>query len=349
MRKRNATKSGSLFQMNFNDEVDVKVDYSSIQAKKHLNSSINNISKSTFSAAIPVENNTIIDEKPEQIEYSYSYSYSDYSDNDQELKDKEVEEMNSLFKQLFDKFGNIDETDKSSQLDVKIEEAKTDLYNIHVEIDEMEKNIGSEATSALWKIKQFFTELINFIDVSTKRNVDLSTVKEEYLSLDSILTKIKSLYNIDPDLYKRCRFADVVLDLFEFFAILEIQEFDFSSNVPLIDQKWIRAGWKWIDDFGNPDIVPKVFEQTCLPILVNKLQSDQQTFPNEDSLRNAFYHCVEICDYCQHSSAADAQLMDVLKKRLEKSFHTGKINYQSYNSMMVDFGFKKVNQWEELL
>ncbi|OHS96999.1 hypothetical protein TRFO_36859 [Tritrichomonas foetus] len=368
MRKRNlVNKTGSsAFQMNIGKEDDPEIDYTNFRMNKLPNySSIKNIrpnfllqtKKETTNSyhsnrqqsthGFNVAQDSKITKNNDYSDYSesyyYSYSESEESEKYNPSKNSEVTEMNSLFNQLFEKFGNYEnEKNAASKIEQNINNAEDELLNTIKEINIVEASIGPNANSAFWKIKQFFTELINFIDEAS--NIDFDDVKDEYLSLDNALEKVKSFQRLDPQLYKKCGFSESVQELFEFFAIVETNNFIFSKNSPLIDLSWVRAGWKWTEEFGNQDMVPKVFEQICVPILVNKLKTEP--LQNENDFRMAFLHCIEILDYCNHKSVAEVQLFGVLKARLESAFGTGKLKYKVYNQMMINFGFKKAKIWE---
>lgn len=324
--------------------------YSLIQTSKH--SFLPNISSLTKTSSIDEQNFKDEDkhekEKENEDSYSYSYSYSSSStdkENNDETEDEhsfkesaETQEMYSIFQQLFDKFGTYEDQDLS-QIESKIQEAKDEREKIQKEIDEIDSKIGTNISNSIWSEKQFFTELIDFIDAASSTGFrDFNEVRPEYLSIDYVIDKIKNFQKLDPDLYKTCGFPDASQEIFEFYAIIEMNDFSFTDRKPFIDQKWIRTGWRWTDEFGNSDLVPKVFEGTCLPILLNKLRKDE--FVTEENFHFAFLHCVEICDYCIHPTVAESQLFSVLKKRLDSAFGTGKLKYEAYNRLMIDFGFK---------
>lgn len=363
MRRRNANKQTSTQIINIDEkEEHVDIDLSDFQKKLPNYSKIQtsrqsvlpNLSSllhsSSISGSNPVDE---INDANTNNSYSYSYSYSSSSDdgNNENIDDRDIpkesletQEMNSVFQQLFDKFGTYDDQD-SSQIEKKIQEAKEERAKIQQEIEKIDSTIGSNASNSIWAQKQFFTELINFIDTASSTGFkDFNEVKPEYLSIDYSIEKIKNFQRLDSELYKSSGFPEAVQEIFEFYAIIETNDFSFTENKPLIDLQWIRTGWKWTDEFGNPDLVPKVFETTCLPILLNKLRKED--IQTEENFHLAFLHCVEICDYCNHTSVAESQLFSVLKKRLESAFGTGKLKYEVYNKLMIDFGFKNVKSWE---
>lgn len=361
MRKRNANKQSpsqiikveeadEQVDLNFSDFQKKLPNFTAIQSTRQ--SFLPNLSTFVQSNTAPEENDA---ENENENSYSYSYSYSSNSsekENNDETGDEdyvgessETQEMNYIFQQLFDKFGTYEDED-SSQIERKIQEAKESREKIQQEIDEIDSSIGSNISDSIWAHKQFFTELIDFIDAASSSGFnDFNEVKPEYLSIDYAIDKIKSFQRLDPDLYKKAGFSESVQEIFEFYAIIETNDFVFTDNKPLIDHQWIRCGWRWTDEYGNPDLVPKVFEGTCLPILLNKLRTDE--INTEEEFHLTFLHCVEICDYCNHPTVAESQLFNVLKKRLESAFGTGKLKYEAYNKLMIEFGFKTARLWED--
>ena len=105
--------------------------------------------------------------------------------------------------------------------------------------------------------------------------------------------------------------------------------------------EWIQAGWFWMNEDGNEDMVPKVFEKICLPYLSNLLQTEN--LENEKDFKIAYLHCLEACDYCIKQTIANAQLMSQLKRKLQqmKIF----IGYDTYDKLMDEFGFQNNYGW----
>lgn len=340
--------------INFSDFQMKKLpNYSAIQTSRH--SFIPNLSNLREASSIGDSNPAKNIESENEESYSYSYSYSSSStdkENNDEIEDEidpkessETQEMASIFQQLFDKFGTFEDQDLS-QIENKIQEAKEERESIQKDIDEIDSQIGTNISDSIWAQKIFFTELIDFIDAASSTGFkNFNEVKPEFLSVDYVIDKIKNFQRLDPELYKNCGFPDSTQEIFEFYAIIETNDFSFTGNKPFIDYQWIRTGWKWTDEFGNSDLVPKVFEGTCLPILINKLRTDEIT--TEENFHFAFLHCVEIIDYCLHPTVAESQLFGILKKRLESAFGTGKLKYEVYNKLMIEFGFKNSKPWED--
>lgn len=351
MKKRNTTKQGLIPNIILDEQNDHDdTDYANFQVKRNSTQHVRQSLVPNFASITtsPSFQETVNDQNPTtNAEYSYSYSYSSNSDvesnnpkpNESTPENPEMIEMNQIFEQLYQKFGEFQETD-SANIKKQLQEAKQERQLLQNEMDEISEAIGPDSSNVIWAQKQFFADLIDFINTASslkiKSDFSLSNVKPEYLSLDYSLERIKSFQRFDPELYKKVGFPDSVQDLFEFYAILETQSFSFVDNKPLIDLPWIRAGWRWTDEFGNPNTVPKVFESTCLPILVNKLQAE--TINTEQEFRFCFYHCLEICDFCIHPSVAENQLMGILKRRLEAAIKTGRISFDVFNKLSQEFG-----------
>jgi hypothetical protein len=88
---------------------------------------------------------------------------------------------------------------------------------------------GVRHSEYIWRQKQVFTELIDFIDYS--ESVDLADVNPEYLSLAGILDRIRSLQMLNPLLYEKSRLGISISPLFEFFCSLEMSSFSFKSPI----------------------------------------------------------------------------------------------------------------------
>lgn len=272
-----------------------------------------------------------------------SESVIDNDETVEESTEKPLEEdISSLFQQLIDEI-NKTKKKNNKNLEKDLESSRNKYKSIITELNLLEESLGTGSSLLIWKHKQFFTELIDFIDHSD--HIDLNDVNEEYLSLGNVLSKMKQIRLIDPKLYKDTDLGNKVLEIFEFYATIQTNEFSFLSGKPLVDLEWIRAGWTWTEEDGNPDLVPRVFERICLPILINRFS--QEELMVEQDYRRAYLHCIEILDYCQNVQVANIQLMNIMKRKLQQSVGCGKMNSSQYQAFMKEFGFTNTDSWRQ--
>jgi hypothetical protein len=211
-------------------------------------------------------------------------------------------------------------------------EARDEYRRVLDSIGQYERSIGTGASAQLWSHKQFFAELLDFID--NCEYVELSEVKPEFLSLSHVLDRVRDFNRLDPRLYKKSGLAEAVAELFDFFCRLEMTSFSFKSRSSMVNFEWIRAGWFWLEDDGSPGIVPKVFERTALPVLREVLE--QEEFTSAAELQIAFAHCLEASDFCGRKT----DLMAKLQKKLEKAFQAGLLTRNAYERLADEFGLE---------
>lgn len=264
--------------------------------------------------------------------YSYesSYTYSESDDTDI-LKD-----YVNFFQQLRDNIGPIANSELES-IKHEYKKTKSQYQQIVNEIAKMESSITVSSSETVWLLKQYFTELIDFIDHYDQ--VDISEVKPEYTSLSYVLDRLRTLRRMDSTIYNRSGIPNAVGELFEFFATFQVSHFDLKGNIPILDMDWIRAGWHWLSEDGDPDIVPKIFEKTAIPIFLEQLSLID--FETEEDWRRTWLHCCEMTDYCIHDDFIGTQLANIMKKRLNSAYGTAKLSAQTYNKLMIEFGFKQ--------
>jgi hypothetical protein len=219
-------------------------------------------------------------------------------------------------------------------------EARDEYRRVLESIDHYERSIGAGASAQLWSHKQFFAELLDFID--NCEYADLSDVKPEFLSLSHILDRVRDFNRLDPPLYKKSGLAEAVTELFDFFCRLEMVAFSFKSRSAMVNFDWIRAGWFWLDEDGSPDIVPKVFQRTALPLLRELLEREE--FASEAEFQFAFAHCLEASDFC----GGKTDLMAKLQKKLERLFQGGGLKRKTYEKLADEFGFDLLNTGKSL-
>ncbi|KAH0789665.1 hypothetical protein GPJ56_006167 [Histomonas meleagridis] len=334
MRKRNNPKTSSALAIEIKPEPE-KIEINA--PKIHHTQNFAAIQATQFSFLPKIKKDLI----PTTLESeSYDSGYS-YSEPEQEIPNQKIE-FRPLLDKLTDKVVSNNDDKNVVKLTKEIQDLKSQYQKILAQINEMEATLGPDATKGIWKQKQFFTELIDFVDHCY--NVNPADVKEEYLSLENSLNRLRSLRNLDPELYKQIGFQEAANELFEFYAIFEISNFSFKSNDALLDMKWIQAGWYWTDEDGNSDIVPKTFDNACVPIFASILQKEY--FNNEQEYRVAYCHCIEICDYCNNDTIAESQLLTQLKRKLEQSYGCGRLDTSSYEKLMDEFGFKNNFGWK---
>ena len=274
------------------------------------------------------------------IESNQDYSDQEYSEPEVSPKDQIVDFFQSLKEQI-----GPDNDSEIKKTDSEIQIAKQQYQQILTEISKMESTFNGTANENLWKQKRFFTEMIDFIDHIGVINP--ADVRPEYSDLDNILEQIRNLRRLDNTLYVQSGLPSSVEEIFEFYAAMDTCTFNFKDNIPLLDLNWIRAGWKWLDEDGDSDIVPKIFEKTAFPILLESLRQDD--FESEQDWHIAWLHCYEITEYCIHPDAIEFQLRNVMKKKLESAYGTSKLSQQLYNKLLVEFGMKKPSFMESLM
>lgn len=333
MRKRNIqNKSSSSFNLKIDESVQP---IAQIPVKPQRSNICFSSAQANVLSIIPTKQRT---ELPNDI--PFDDVGSDHSEEEEIAVEKPAEEnkLDKLLCQLNDKLNDSDCND-AVKVENEINKVKGEYEKILSQINEMEKALGPESTKLIWKQKQFFTELIDFVDNSTKINFD--EVRDEYLMLETGLERLKKLRILDQELYKKVGLGEAAVELFEFYANYEISKFSFKSKLAMINMEWIQAGWFWMDEDGNEDMVPKVFEKICLPFLSNLLQTEN--FETQDEFRIAYYHCLEACDFCVNQTVAEAQLMSQLKRKLQQMKARG--NQDEYDKLMDEFGLKNNFGW----
>jgi hypothetical protein len=214
-------------------------------------------------------------------------------------------------------------------LDREVLEARTEHGRVVEALERYASAFKGGVSPRVWMYKQFFTELIDFIDHA--ESVDLADVNPEYLDLGGILERLRDLRALDPEGYKKSRIGFTVSEIFEFFCRIEMSSFSFKSPIALIAVPWIQAGWFWTKEDGNPDIVPKVFEKVALPFMTEKLE--HEIFQTTAELEIAFAHCVEASDYC----GTKTSLLAHLKPKIEFAYRWHKISKADYERLLTNF------------
>ena len=245
---------------------------------------------------------------------------------------KEASELELLFQKIHDRVSADAQWTQLKRADHELADLRKQAKEVMDDIERTKTATKSGTSQLIWQHKQFFTEVIDFAEKAS--SVDLSTVKLEYQSLGDLLERLKSLRALDPNLYNESGISDAVIELFEFYAEIQTNSFSFKANDALVNLEWIQAGWFWTDD----DLVPKVFEKSVLPLLLNRLRCED--LKTENDFRMAFLHCLEISDYCVHCVSAEESLFRCLSTKLCEALEKAIIQRDVYNHLMDEFGFQ---------
>lgn len=268
--------------------------------------------------------------KKERKEKDYSYSYSDsyysdsYSYSDNENDDNQLMDLVFLFQGLSMK---ISERNNEEEIN-KLEE---DLQNEHKKLNEINKELLAQQKSIdeiILSDKIFFTELFDFF---AHQPEDLSTVEDEFLDVAGVLDRLRRLRKLDPIQYTESGLSKSVTSIISYFSDIELASWDFLSRVPLLDMRWIRAGWFWEKEDGNADLVPSIFDN-LVPTFVEKLSTSN--LQCESDFVAAYVHCVEICDYCNDFRIAGIQLNGAFQRKIVDSVNRKIITKKQYESIL---------------
>ena len=242
-----------------------------------------------------------------------------------------------MFQQIHERVGAATVSAQVKKVDRELADLKRQFRTV---ADELERAKGAVQTGALeliWKQKQFFTEVIDMAEKAG--DVELASIKPEYQSLSSSLERIRALRTLDPVLYYESGICDGVMELFEFYAGMQTSDFSFKGKEALINLEWIQAGWFWTEEDGGEDVVPKVFEKSVLPLLLNRLRMEK--LETEDDFRMAFLHCLEASDYCVHCDMAADELLRCLHEKLSQALSSRVLTQDRYEQILDEFGFQK--------
>ena len=251
--------------------------------------------------------------------------------------EREPTPIEIMFQQIHERVGATTVSAQIKKVDRELADLKRQFRTV---TDELERAKGAVQTGALeliWKQKQFFTEVIDMAEKAG--DVDVACIKPEYRSLNSSLERIRALRTLDPVLYYESGICDGVLELFEFYAGLQTSGFSFKGKEALINLEWIQAGWFWTEEDGGEDFVPKVFEKSVMPLLLNRLKMEK--LETEDDFRMAFVHCLEASDYCVHGDMAAEELLRCLNEKLNLALSSRLLTKDSYEQILDEFGFQK--------
>ena len=275
-------------------------------------------------------------------DYSYSESYySDYSyssSSDEEQEDNGIQNLIYMFQGIEMK---ISKEEKSSS----DKEKEDELYALRSKLAELKTMLlesNKTTTEIVFENELFFTELFDFFQ---HIHDDLSCVKPEFLDPIGVMERIRQLRKIDEDHYKTSELGENAKEILTFYADIEFNEWSFLDRQPLIDMPWIRAGWMWLDEDGNGDMVPQIFDDFA-DQLIEKLKHVKLSCESDFLVAHA--HCLEIVDYCQHATIMELQLNNVLKEKIKKAVPKI-LNKKQYEYIMSECGFKELNKnkWSE--
>ena len=269
---------------------------------------------------------------------SYSdYSYSSYSSDDVPQSNGSTKKNDDIMKLLM-KIDDIQmkisynssESHNDTNYEMQLYEYEKKLNDLREKLEESNRSV----TEVIFDDELFFTELFDFFQ-NTPR--DLSSVNQEFLDPILVMERIKKYKTLDPDQYKNSGLGRNSGEILAFFADIEFREWGFLIREPLIDMKWIQAGWMWLDDDGDSNLVPKIFDD-FIPQLVDKLK--ESFCVCEDDFYTVFAHVIEIIDYCLHPSVAESKLKPVFLGLVKRALDKRIINTKQYHSILDRCGFK---------
>lgn len=294
-----------------------------------LASTTENTAKNTkFSASkvVPFLKPKEIAQKEENQNYSYSDSYySDYSSySEDENSDSSLMDLVFLFQGLSMKISERNNEEEINKLEIDLQNEHKKYAQLNSELLEGQKSLEE----VILQQKLFFTELFDFF---ANAPADLDEVEDEFLDPSGVLERLRTLRKLDPIQYKQSGLSKSVSSILSNFAEIEVLRWDFISRLPLIDMKWIRAGWFWGSEDGNSDLVPDIMDN-LIPIFVDKLNSSNLSC--ESDFIAAYVHCLEITDYSNNYQIAETQLKGAFQRKLVDSVNRKIINKKQYESIM---------------